>query len=676
VLFGRAFSQEGPVAVISYKFWQNQFQGSREVIGQKMRLDKTIYTIIGVLPVRFTWMDVDAYTPMDMRPGTLDFINVFYRIRAGVTQQQVTAEFQPILEQFRKQGPTYLYPDGPFKVIFQNVNEGILGKFANTLLALFGAVALLLLIACGNVANLLLARAAAREGEMAIRTSIGATRSRLIRQLLTESILLALAGGAFGIALAYGGVHAVAALMPEYSIPHEAVIALNLPVLWFALAVSLLTGIVFGMAPALQVSSGTQSETLRSSGKGAGVSARRRRLHDALMVVEITLSLVLLTGAGLAVKGLLALEGGALGYDPSNVLTFVLPIGEGSYTQWGARQAFLHEVLSKLRRLPGVDAAAASQTGSPPWNGGTSKALLDDRPASESPQVRWNLVSDGYFESVRTRLLRGRLFNDSDILRANPVAVVTDDLVARYFAGKNPLGRHIQLELLKQPLPAAYLKAPQFKVSFEIVGVVGVARNRGLKDPPEPAMFIPYSTLLGPGAVVLMRTKGDPLAMANQVRAAIKSVDANQPITLVRTLEQWLDTATAYPRFATFLFGVFGGIGTLLAAAGVFSVVSYAVAQRTREFGIRMALGAEPRDVFRLVLVTTGKVVAVGLACGITLSVLASRSLSGRMEGMGTADPYLFVAIPVVLIVATMLACFLPARAATLIQPVDALRQE
>lgn len=676
VLFGRAFSQEGPVAVISYKFWQSEFQGSRDVIGRKVRLDKTIYTIIGVLPVRFTWMDVDAYTPMDMRPSTLDFVNVFYRIRAGATQQQVAAEFQPIIEQFRKQGPSYIYPEGAFKVSFQNVNEGILGKFANTLLALFGAVALLLLIACGNVANLLLARAAAREGEMAIRTSIGATRQRLIRQLLTESLLLALAGGLFGVALAYGGVHAVAALMPEYSIPHEAVIALNLPVLWFALGVSMLTGLVFGMAPALQASSMVQLEALRSSGKGAGVSARRRHLHDALMIVEITLSLVLLTGAGLAVKGLLALEGGALGYDPNKVLTFLLPIGEGSYTQWGARQAFFIDVLDRLRRLPGVEAAAASQTGTPPWNGGSSKVLFDDRPASEAPQIRWNLVSDGYFETVHTRLLRGRLFTEADISRASPVAVVTEDLVSRYFAGKDPLGRHIQLELLKQPLPPTYLKAPQSNASFEIVGVVGVARNQGLKDPPEPAMFLPNSVVLGPGAFIFVRTKGDPLAMANQARAAIKAVDANQPITLVRTLEQWLATATAYPRFATFLFGVFGGIGTLLAAAGVFSVVSYAVAQRTREFGIRMALGAEPRDVFRLVLVTTGKVVAVGLAIGIILSIVASRSLSGRMEGMGTADPYLFVSIPLILIVATVLACFLPARSATLVEPIDALRQE
>jgi predicted permease len=581
------------------------------------------------------------------------------------------------LETFRKQVPSYIYPEGPFRVSFLNVNEGILGKFANTLLALFGAVALLLLIGCANVANLLLARAAAREGEMAVRVSIGATRMRLIRQMLTESVLLALAGGVLGVLLAFGGVKAVIALMPEYSIPHEAVIALNWPVLWFALMASVLTGIVFGLAPALQISGDTQADTLRGSSRGAGVSARRRRLHDGLMVAEITLSLVLLTGAGLAVRGLLALQGQSLGYDPNGVLTFRIPLGEGRYTQWASREMFYQNVLGRLRRLPGVEAAAVSETGTPPYNGGgSSKMILDDRSAAEAPQVRFNLVSDGYFESVRTRLLRGRVLNEPDMIRANPVAIVTEDFVKRYFSSKDPLGRHFQLDLLNQPLPPVVLKAPHFNNSFEIVGVVGTARNRGLNDPAEPAVFLPYTTVMPPGAFILVRTSGDPAAIVNQARGAVKSVDANQPITLVRTLEEWLSTATAYPRFATFLFGVFGSIGTLLAAAGVFSVVSYAVANRTREFGIRMALGAEPRDVFRLVLLTTGRVVALGLVAGLALSVVASRLLRGRMEGMGAADGYLFVAVPLILIVATLAACFLPARSATLIQPVEALRHE
>jgi hypothetical protein len=276
---------------------------------------------------------MDAYVPMDMRPSTTDFVEAYYRIRPGVSQRQLDAEFQPILREYRRQVPRYMYPEDAFRVTFVNVNDGILGKFANTLLALFGAVTLLLLIGCGNVANLLLARAATREGEMAVRVSIGATRWRIVRQLLTESVLLAVTGGVFGVALAYGAVRAITVLMPEYSIPHEAVIALNLPVLGFALAVSILTGIIFGLAPALQASGQTQAETLRGAGRGAGVSARRRWLHNTLMVAEIALSLVLLTGAGLAVRGLVALQSQNLGYDPKHALTFLMPLSEGRYTQ-------------------------------------------------------------------------------------------------------------------------------------------------------------------------------------------------------------------------------------------------------------------------------------------------------------------------------------------------------
>ncbi len=675
--YSRAGSAPDPVAVISYKFWQRVFQGRANVLGQKIRLNDDVYTIVGVLPVRFTWNDVNVYVPMDMRPSTRDIVNVFFRIRPGVSEGQINAEFQPLLEGFRRQVPRYMYPEGGFKVKFLSVNEGILGKFANTLLVLFGAVMLLLLIGCGNVANLLLARAATREGEMAVRVSIGATRRRLIRQLLTESLLLALTGGAVGIALAYGAVRAIVALMPEYSIPHEAMIQLNLPVLWFALGVSVLTGVVFGLAPALQVSGDTQADTLRGSGRGAGVGARRRRLHDALIVAEIALSLVLLTGAGLAIRGLLNLENQSLGYNPHNALTFLMPMSEGRYTQWSSREALYENVVNRLRRLPQVEAAAISVTGTPPFNGFGTKALFDDRPASEAPDVRVNLVGHEYFGAVGTPLLRGRNLTEADILQSKPVAVVTEDLVKRDFGGgKDPLGHHVQVDLFNQPIPPQFLKSPHFNNSFEIVGVAATARNRSLDEAPMPAMFIPYTILLPPQAFVIARTKGAPEALIGPAQSVVREVDRNQPITLTRTLEGWLNTAVRYPRFATFLFGVFGGIGMLLAAAGVFSVVSFAVAHRTREFGIRMALGAKPRDVLRLVLLTTGRLLVVGLGVGLALSVWASRSLSGRMQGMGSSDPLLFLLVPTVLIIATMAACFVPARAATLIHPVEALRHE
>jgi predicted permease len=642
-----------------------------------MRLNDQIFTVVGVLPIRFTWNDADVYVPMDMSPRTHDYVNVFYRIRPGLSQDQINAEFRPMLEEFRRQLPSYMYPDGAFKVKFLNVNDGILGKFANTLLALFGAVTLLLLIACANVANLLLARAATREGEMAVRVSIGATRARLVRQLLTESVLLALTGGIFGVALAYGGVRVVIALMPEYSIPHEAVIALNWPVLWFAFAASVLTGIIFGLAPALQISGETQANSLRGSGRGSTVGARRKRLHDFLMVAEVTLSLVLLTGAGLALRGLFALQGQSLGYNPQNALTFRVPLSEGRYTQWAARLGFYQGIVNRLRRLPQVEAATVSGTGTPPYNGFRSKALFDDRPASEAPEIRVNLVQDGYFATVGTKLLRGRDLSEADILTGKPVVVITEDMVKRDFAGgKDPLGHHIQVDIFNQPLPPQYLKAPSFLNSFEIVGVVATARNRGLNQPSVPAIFLPYSLLIAPDVFVMARTKEDPNALIGLARETVRAVDQNQPISLTRTLEEWLNTATAYPRFATFLFGVFGAIGMLLAAAGVFSVVSYAVAHRTREFGIRMALGAEPRDVLRMVLITTGRVLGLGLLVGLASSIISSRMLADNLEGMGAPDPMLFLAVPAVLTLATALACFLPARTATLIQPMEALRHE
>jgi predicted permease len=543
---------------------------------------------------------------------------------------------------------------------------------------LFGAVTLLLLIGCANVANLLLARAATREGEMAVRVSIGATRMRLVRQLLTESVLLAVTGGIFGIGLAYLGVRAVIALMPEYSIPHEAVIALNWPVLWFALGASILTGIIFGLAPALQTTGETQADTLRGSGRGASVGGRRRRLHSSLMVAEITLSLVLLTGAGMAIRGLFALRTQQLGYNPRNALTFLLPLSEGRYKQWANRLALYQGVVSSLRRTPQVTAAAVSGSGTPPYNGFQTKAVLDDRPATQAPDVRVNLIQDGYFAAVGTRLLRGRDLTASDILQGRPVALISEDLVKSEFKGanKDPLGHHIQVDLFTQPIPPEFLKAPQFKNSFEIVGVVNSARNRGLNEAAMPAIFIPYSILLPPGAFVIARTNGDPNKLIGVARECVRAVDKNQPITLTRTLEGWLDTAMAYQSFSTFLFGVFGAVGMLLAAAGVFSVVSYSVEHRTREFGIRMALGANPRQVLRLVLSATSRILAVGLIVGLGLSVLASRTLADRMQGMGTGDPVVFVLVPALLVLTAFAASFLPARSATRIQPMEALRHD
>jgi len=684
-LFGRVFTAKDfpagqepeRVAVIGYKFWQHAFQASRDIVGRKILLSDKEYTIIGVLPIRFTWDDRDAYTPMSVRPGLQEYVEVLYRARRGVTPRQISNEFTPRVEAFRQQVPRYFYPEGPVRAEWVSIHSGTLGKFETTLLALFAAVFLLLLIACGNVANLLLARAAARQGEMAIRVSIGATRARLVRQMLTESVMLALTGGAFGVVLAYAGVKAVVRLMPAHAVPHEAVIALSWPVLWFAAAISMLTGIIFGLVPALHVSAASQAQTLKSSSKGSGTSgAGGRRLHDLLMIFEVTLSLILLTGAGLAMKGLIALQQERLGYDPGHVLTFRAAIPDGRYTQWASLRAFYEQVLDRFRRLPGVEAAAVTESGTPPYNGFATKLMLDDRPASEAVMGGMNLVGSEYFEALHVPLLRGRLITQSDIARATQVAVISQDYAARSFGGRSPLGRHVEVDLFNQRLPRQILKASTFVNSFEVVGVVATTRNRGLRDDPEPAVFLPYSLLCTPYNSMFIRTRSEPMAILKQAREALKSVDAHVPIMAERTMQEWVDSGTAYPRFATFLFGVFGGVGMLLAAAGVFSVVSYAVAHRTREFGLRMALGATPGDVLQLVLASTARKLALGLVIGLVLSIFVTRALANRMEGMGTADASLYIGVPMVLIAATLLACLLPARSATLIEPMEALRQE
>ena len=684
-LFGRTFSPRDagdeskvePVAVLSYLFWQRHFAGRRDVLGQQIRLNDKLFTVIGVLPARFTWNDADAYTPLEIHPGSDERYGVVLKVKPGIPRAQINSEFQSFHEKFAKGAPSYAYPEPPFRTEFKSVNEGILGKFANTLVTLLAAVGFLLLIACANVANLLLARASARQGEIAVRVALGAGRKRVVQQLLTESVILSVTGGVLGVALAYGGVRAVVALMPEYSVPHEAVIAINLPVMCFAVVVSVLTGILFGLAPALQLSSQNQAVFLKAAGRGSGAGAAGHRLRDVLIISEVALSLLLLTGAALAASGMLELSKQKLGYHPEGVLTMYMFTPATHYPQWSQRRAFFTDVLEHLRKLPSVESVAASLTGMPPYTGAPSKFDIDGLP-SPSTKIRVNLVSDGYFGTLGIPLLKGRYFDEMDVSRVNPVAVVTEDLVKKYFpVGQDPIGRQISLDLFTGALPPDFTKSPRDPHAFQIVGICGTSRNSGLRDAPEPAVYLPFSTIFPPGMMFAIRTtKSDPLVLSNGARQSVSSVDPSQPITFVRTLDELVKSELAYPRFATFLFGIFGVIGLTLACTGIFSVVSYAVSQRTREFGIRMALGATPGRVLGLVVRSTGLVLGMGFVLGTILSVVSSRALAGKLEGIGVASPSILVVITGVLAVAALLACAIPARSATKVQPVDALRHE
>jgi putative ABC transport system permease protein len=682
-LLGRTFhpndagdeSKVEDVAVLSYKFWQHHFFGHSDVIGQSVRLNDKFYTIIGVLPVRFTWQDADIYTPIPMRPDSEYRWELVMRVKLGVPRQQIDSEFHDYHLKFAKIAPTFLYPDPPFSTKFESVNESILGKFQNTLIALMASVGFLLLIACANVANLLLARASARRGEIAVRTAMGAGTKRIVEQLLTESIILSVTGGALGLLLAYGGIKAVVALLPENSIPDEAVISLNFYVLAFTFAVSVATGVLFGLAPALQLAGQNQSSFLRDAGRDSAAGSAGNRLRDVLIVCEVALSLVLLTGAALAGFGLIQLLQQKPGYEPKGIFTTFIPMPETRYPQWSQRRALFNDITEHLKTLPTVENVTATPTGIPPYGGAELKFNTAGLPAPVN--IRVNLVSDTYLSTLRIPLLKGRFFDAGDVERPNPVTIVTEDMAKTYFFDRDPIGRQITIDIPDKGLPQGFVRPPVAPVSFEIIGVCGTTRNRSLKDSAQPAVYIPFTNLFPPGMMFAIRTTNpNPLAIEESVRKAVSAVDPTQPIAFVRTGEQFLGYEYAYPKFATFLFGIFGGIGLALASIGIFGVVSYSVSRRTREFGIRMALGATPGNVLRLVVTSMSRVLFVGFVIGTILSVVTTRALADKLEGLGGNNPIVLLVVIAVLAFAALLASTLPARSATQIQPVEALRHE
>ena len=683
-LFGRTSSPKDSVdeskvddvAVLSYLFWQTHFLANRDVLGKSIRLNDKFYTIIGVLPPRFTWEGADVYIPLAIHPANIPRYNVVFRSKLGIPKQQLNSEFQVFYEKFAKAAPNFVFPDPPFRAQFASVNETVLGTFANTLLALLAAVGFLLLIACANVANLLLARASARRGEIAVRAALGAGGKRIVQQLLTESTLLSLTGGALGVLFAYAGIKAVLALLPGNAIPSEAVVSINIPVLCFAVTLSVLTGIFFGIAPAFQLARQDQSAFLQDAGRSSGAASATNRLRNILIVGEVALSLVLLSGAAFAASGLISLARQKLGYDPDNVRVLYIPSPAERHPQWSQRRSFFSDITDRLRQIPTVDSVAATVTAVPPRGGEPLKFEMAG--LKEPMPVRMNVVGESYLSVMRIPLLRGRFFDGADVARPNPVAVVSEDFVKTYFThGEDPIGRHFKMDIPMKNLPPGLVLAPQPPDSYEIIGVAAPARNNGLRMNPEPAVYIPLNEILTAGIWFTVRTTNPrPSAIDHDIRVAVSSVDPTQAINSINPLDFFLGRQKAYPRFATLLFGVFGVIGLALATIGIFGVVSYSVSRRTREFGIRMALGATPGNVLRLVVSATSRVLLIGLALGTFISLLAARFLTGKLEGFDSSNPLALIAVVAILAIAALTACLLPARSATQIHPSEALRHE
>jgi predicted permease len=665
-----------PVAVLGHKFWQRHYNGERDVVGKTIQLDHKDYTIVGVAQPRFTWGDADVYLPLKLSADPSDMYQVNSRLKPGVSKAAANAEFQSLFEQFAKETPKHFPTDG-FRMTIEGLNDHFVRRSGNMLVLLLVAVGLLLAIGCGNVSILLLARGTAREHEFAVRSAVGASRARIVRQLLTESLVLSLSGAALGVLLAYRTVAGIATLLPEFAFPHEAAIHINLPVLGFSVALAIFTGVFFGLSPALQFSRPEVSQVMQASMKKVTGGVRSKRVHNALIAGQIALTMLLLASAGAAIQGFLKLSHSHYGYNPHNVMSVGIPVHENSYTTWEKRSAYFDQLLQRVTAMPQVVSAGLGTNATPPDNGWNIKFEILGKPAAAEQMARINFVSPEYFPVLQIPLLTGRIWDQSETKRGAKLAVINQTMAKQYFPGGDAVGHQIRGPELKGE-PRQVVTIPDSDGWMEIVGVVGDAFNDGLGKPVKPAFYVPYTVGMPPWTQILVRTQVPPLSILREVRQQIHSVDADQQVEgHTRSLEEWISTQQewAQEHMIALLFGAFAGLALALAAVGLYSVVSYSVAQRTNEFGIRMALGARRGDVLRIVMLSTAFSVGSGILAGVVLALAFNRVMTQWAQGNSMHSSVL-LGVTMLLASVAAAACLLPAHRASTVDPMKALRYE
>jgi putative ABC transport system permease protein len=684
-LLGRTISEEDgrpaapPVFVMNYRLWQREFAGDPRILGKSFILRDTPMTLVGVMPARFNAFGASLWMPMraDKAGGLL-----IGRLKPGVSVQAAGAELDAIAHRLQKASPRGTFPEN-FTVVSQTLLDSLIGGFKKTLYALLAAVFLLLLIACSNVANLLLARATAREREIAMRVTLGATRGRLIRHLLVESFVLAVAACAVGCGLAYFGLNAVVTLIPAGTLPEETVIRMNAPVLLLTLGVTFLSTILCGLAPALHVVRCDVQPHLTGSGKGTGGGFRHGKLRAVLVVAEVALSIVLLIGAGLLMRSFLILTRVDLGFNPKNVLYFELVWPDSYNFSWSdptsivkvrtRKNSVTRQLLDRMKAVPGVLSAAECNE-EPPLKFDWTDVVIPGRPHVERWDARQESVSEDYFQTLGVPLLRGRVFSEDDVNAARYVMVINEAFSRQYFPNENPLGRKVKLEALDQ----AYRDAPR-DTYFEIVGVVANYKSRDYENPSWqefPEAFIPYSVQVFYWRTFMARTSVDATSVLRTMAKEVRSTDPGVAIGTSGTLEASLREFYRGPQFELVTLTAFSVIGLVLVVISVFSVMAYTVSLQTREIGIRRALGAQQTNILRLVLLNGFRLVAAGVLIGLFASLGLTRFLASQISGVSVTDPWTFAAVVAVVVSVGLAACLLPARRATRVDPILALRYE
>ncbi|MDE3136339.1 MAG: ABC transporter permease, partial [Acidobacteriota bacterium] len=667
------------VFVIGYKLWQRQFDGDPKIVGRSFTLNGVPRILVGIMPPRFRWAWVDVWIPISVEPAQVltdpelkdRFLYTVGRLKTGIALKQAAADLDVVAHQYAKVDPR-LYPKR-FTVVTTTLADRVTGGFKQLIYPLFYASLMLLLIACSNVASLLLARTTNRDKEIAIRASLGATPGRLIRQFLTESFVLGGVGCLAGCFLAWVGIRDIVPLVPYNTFPQEAVIALNPPVLAFAAGITFLITVAIGLAPALGASRARFQSRLMAAGRGADTGFRHGWLRALLVVSEVALSIVLLIGSGLLLRTVFGLERVDLGFNPRNLLAFQVSYPAGVQRAAGQERALIPEVLRRIQALPGV-VAATEFVSSPPYGAPSSEITIPGK-THASP---WNSLLDlggkGYFSAFQSHLLRGRLFSQADVDGARRVVVINDAFARKYFGIEDPVGQEIKFKTLDQ--------IPTLRdASFQVIGVVSNERNSGLRNPPAPEAYLPYTllpyTILHNAGGILVRTAVNPDSLITAIRRQLWAIDSDLAVTNTSTVESSLERDVfSSPRFEFIFAGVFAAVGLLLVMTGIFSVMAYSVSLRLHEIGIRMALGARRGDIFEMVIRKGMVLLGAGIALGALASFGLTRYLANQLWGVKPTDPLTFAAVVALIIIAGLVACFVPARRATRVDPIITLRQE